>query len=325
MESSKDSTISCVSAVYSAWDRMEDILFRPFEIGKWFLLGFSAWLANLGQGMNMGFNYSFPQNPDLSNPAMKGNGEGALSILHQLFDGRFFTTTLILVIAALAVFIIIVALFFALVMLWVRSRGAFIFIHDLMTGTTELARPWGRYSRQGNSLFILRMLFAILVLAALLFCVAIGILLLLGSIRTGKIDALGVGGIIFMITSVIFVLLAAALASLTIEAFIVPIMFRKKGAALDAMMDFISLVNHHPFAFIRFFLMYFLLKICATTAIIVFLVSTCCFCCVGFIVLSLPYIWAVVLLPVLVFFRLYSISFLAQFGGEYDLRSLRGA
>ncbi|HCE42658.1 MAG TPA: hypothetical protein DET40_03835 [Lentisphaeria bacterium] len=322
MESSNKNTISCVSAVYSAWDKMEDILFRPFEAGKWFLLGFSAWLANLGQGMNMGFNYSFPQSSDFSSPSIKGNGgESTLSILQQLFDSRFFSVAFILMIAAIAILIVFIAIILALVMKWVRSRGTFVFIHNLIAGKTQIVQPWNRYSRQGNSLFLLRILVGFIVFISVVLCLAIGILLLLKSIMAGRIDALGIGGIIFMLASVLLIVIASAAISLSIESFIVPIMFKRMGGAWDAMLDFISLVNLNPFAFIRFFLMYFLLWICATTAIIVFLVSTCCFCCMGFILLSLPYIWAVLLLPVLVFFRLYSIEFLAQFGPGHDLRS----
>lgn len=42
--------ISLTGPVGRAWARMVDLLFRPFDLGLWFTLGFSAWLSQLGQG-----------------------------------------------------------------------------------------------------------------------------------------------------------------------------------------------------------------------------------------------------------------------------------
>ena len=38
---------------------MTDALFRPFDLKKWFVLGFSAWLAELGARGGSGANSSF--------------------------------------------------------------------------------------------------------------------------------------------------------------------------------------------------------------------------------------------------------------------------
>ena len=46
-EPSGPRVISCVTPVDRAWNRMVAMLFKPFEIGKWFALGFTAWLARL--------------------------------------------------------------------------------------------------------------------------------------------------------------------------------------------------------------------------------------------------------------------------------------
>ena len=39
-----------------AFELMKKILFQPFDVKKWFVVGFAAWLANLGGG---GFNYQY--------------------------------------------------------------------------------------------------------------------------------------------------------------------------------------------------------------------------------------------------------------------------
>ena len=42
--------ISYVQPLSRAWERMRQILFDPFELAKWLVLGFSAWLAGLAGG-----------------------------------------------------------------------------------------------------------------------------------------------------------------------------------------------------------------------------------------------------------------------------------
>ena len=41
-----------------AFELMKKILFQPFDLKKWFIIGFAAWLANLGRG-GVSFNYQF--------------------------------------------------------------------------------------------------------------------------------------------------------------------------------------------------------------------------------------------------------------------------
>ena len=41
-----------------AVELMKKILFQPFDLKKWLVIGFGAWLANLGSGGG-GFNYQF--------------------------------------------------------------------------------------------------------------------------------------------------------------------------------------------------------------------------------------------------------------------------
>ncbi len=319
METPDIKKISCVAAVYSAWDKMENLLFRPFDLQKWFLLGFAAWLANLGKG-GFGSGFSLPQNPNFPKAGAGQGGAGnPFGAFRDLFHSEIFSTALIVLICAVVLMVIVIAIAIAIVFLWVRSRGAFVFVYDLVTGTTLLRHPWDKYSRQGNSLFLLRIVVGILVFLSMMLCIGLAILMLYHSIANSKLDAMGIGGIIFGVMSLLLLVLAAVMIELSIEGFIIPIMYGKMVSSWDALYDFASLVNHHPAAFIRYYLMYFLLSVCATTAVAVFILSTCCFCCIGLIILSLPYIWAVAMLPILVFFRYYSIDFLGQFGQEYRI------
>ena len=46
-----------------AFELMKKVLFKPFEFKKWLVIGFAAWLANLG-GVS-GFNYRYNRREDM--------------------------------------------------------------------------------------------------------------------------------------------------------------------------------------------------------------------------------------------------------------------
>src|SRR5215472_8329157 len=54
--STRPREVSVTVPLSQALERVKLILFRPFDIGKWFTIGFCAWLAYLGQ---QGFRGNF--------------------------------------------------------------------------------------------------------------------------------------------------------------------------------------------------------------------------------------------------------------------------
>ena len=55
MEASTGRKIEVFAPFSAAIDLTKLILFQPFDLGKWFTIGFAAFLANLGGGN--GFSY----------------------------------------------------------------------------------------------------------------------------------------------------------------------------------------------------------------------------------------------------------------------------
>ena len=51
--------MSVTMPVGQAMDRLKKVLFQPFDAGRWFVIGFCAWLAYLGKrgGLPGGFHY----------------------------------------------------------------------------------------------------------------------------------------------------------------------------------------------------------------------------------------------------------------------------
>ena len=108
--------INYTRAFDSAWERMMVILFRPFDLGKWFVIGFSAFLAGLvagGNGFNTSFNTNFNQHKSTGSSAFVGpNMRDLQSTVTHLMD--YFQSGLaifLVVLAALFVFGVILVLY----------------------------------------------------------------------------------------------------------------------------------------------------------------------------------------------------------------------
>src|SRR2546423_8644566 len=50
-------TIEIFKPFGEAFELMKKILFQPFDLKKWLVIGFTAWLASLGAGGGSGFYY----------------------------------------------------------------------------------------------------------------------------------------------------------------------------------------------------------------------------------------------------------------------------
>jgi len=93
-------------------------------------------------------------------------------------------------------------------------------------------------------------------------------------------------------------------------------MYKHRVGVVRGWIIFIALFGRKFFIFILYGLFIFILGMGVIVAVILFAVLTCC---IGLLILAIPYIGAVVLLPISYTFRAFSIEFLAQFGDKYDV------
>jgi hypothetical protein len=112
-----------------------------------------------------------------------------------------------------------------------------------------------------------------------------------------------------------FLLLVIILSyiSLFLDSFVVPIMYKNKITTSQAWFKFLPLMSRHIGHFILYGLFYFILVLLVVVSVIIFGLFTCC---IGFLLLIIPYIGSVVLLPVSYTFRAFSVEFLEQFGTD---------
>src|SRR5438876_1634186 len=143
------------------------ILFRPFDIPKWLVIGFAAflsgWLNSCGGSINpwsfRGWNTSSAQAPPFQ---------------FQSFNLDHAGVFLLVLIAVLVIFIFAIVILW----LWITSRGRFIFIDCLVRNRAAIAEPWREYHREGNGFF----LFLIVLIVGSLGIVALLCGLVLGSL-----------------------------------------------------------------------------------------------------------------------------------------------
>ena len=292
-----------------AWERMMVILFRPFDLGKWFTIGFSAFLAGLLSGGNgvsgssynpnaldkSHWSYSYSSNLNQLN----NNVSQAITSLQAGFTA----------VAVVIFFAIVLAV--VLLVCWIGARGQFLLLDNVVRNRGAISWPWQTYARQGNSLFGFYLLYSFIMMAILLPFTALGVFAALPLYRQHRWPEgaelpvyLVLGFAYLALTLFVYVLL------FLFRELGVPLMFRRHLLARAAFVETWRLIRCHP----GNMLLFVLLRLALFLALAVLSVMTCC-CCVGVI----PYLGTVVLLPALLYIKCFTLDFLAQLGPEYDV------
>jgi hypothetical protein len=305
--------ISVTEPVSPALERVKTMLFKPFDLGKWFAIGFCAWLAFLGEGGGSGFNSGFNNTFNNSN----GNGGTAgESLRHGYHQARDFVLNNLGWIVPVAVVAVILLLALWILILWVSSRGRFMFLHCVALNRAEIGEPWNKFEREANSLFWFRLVLglvgAVLMLPMLVFIAAVIVRMILrGEADAGGIMLAAGLGLVFLVLAIIF-----ALINKFTEDFVVPILFLRGGKCLAAWREFWGLLAGNAGMFALYILFQFVLGMAIGVIVLGAVLITCC---IAGCLMAIPYLGTVLLLPVLVFKRSYPLCFLRQFGPDYDV------
>ena len=278
-----------------AFELMKRILFRPFDLKKWCVIGFAAFLAHLGGAFNFNYNYN-SRGMARDSPFWKNLAESV---------GQFPPWILIFSMIVVVLIVIAVTVLFA----WLRARGRFIFIDCIVKNRGAIAQPWREFRIEGNSYF----LFTLLVGCVIFFILALVSLPFMLSIIRGVTflhlhDVYFVSMIILWSLVFLFLLLAWAL----IAHFMVPVMYCRRCRAGEALRVSVSLIANYPGEITLYCLFWIVLVIGAA---LIGCASICATCCVTII----PYVGTVILLPVFVCLRAFGLLFLRQFGTDYDV------
>lgn len=299
MAEESNHTVSVVDPIAPAAGRVKLLCFSPFELEKWFIVGFCAWLGSLGNGC---FNFFYDSG---------GKPCGWVESWREILSVELVFVVLFVSVAAAIGFLVMVAL------IWLTSRGRFMFLHCVAANRAQVRLPWKLYSRQANSLFVFRIVAAIIFFVFQLPLWLIGgfcIHLLSGDSAFVNVPIISAVLILFVLIAVIF-----AFYMLTMKFtndFVVPIMYLRKFSCIDGWREYLPLLRNNKGRFIVYILFQVVISLVISAILFTLsLVTCCCAACL----FSIPYIGTVVLLPVFVFKRAYSLMYFRQYGPEFDV------
>ena len=296
--------VSVTVPVGQAIERVKLMLFRPFKLDKWFIIGFCAWLAHLGEA---GYNF---------NTGGSGSHHDGRSVHDAFVHTRAYVMDNLAWIVPLAIALVILGIAVGVVLLWVSSRGKFMFLHCVALDKAEISEPWHKFARQGQSLFLFRLVLGLIGAIPMLPLLVVAVVMVFKMFERGKPDVAGVlavvGVVVVMVVvgSVLFVI-----AKLT-KDFVVPIMFLRGNRCLEGWSEFQGLISANVANFVLYLLFQIVLAMAIGALVLVVIIVTCC---IAGCVLIIPYLGTVLLLPVLMFKRAYSLHYLAQYGRQYDV------
>lgn len=307
--SSHPREISVTEPVSGAYERVKLMLFHPFDLGKWFALGFCAWLARLGEsggyGGNFG-NYKYP-----------GRGAQPLDQLRHFYDqAHDYALANLAWLVPLASMVLIILLGLGILFAWLNSRGKFMFLHCVALNKAEIEIPWDKYAGAANRLFGFRLVLGLAGLVLTLPLVVILVVLILRLTQSGDVDFVRLLPVMGLGMGLFLLVLMFALIHKFMVDFVVPIMYLRGGGCRAAWREFLQLLADHAGHFVLYLLFQIVLAIAIGMLLVLLVIFTCC---VAGCFMALPYLGAVLLLPILIFNRSYSLYYLAQFGPQYDV------
>jgi hypothetical protein len=298
-------TISVIEPVSEAIEKTKAILFRPFDVEKWLVIGFCAWLANLLQGGFHGGNF---------NDFHKHHHAPEMAKILESFQAHIIAISIFTTIGAVFIIGIVILL------LWLSSRGQFMFIDCLAKNKAQIIQPWQTYKRQANSFFGFRLLLMVIGFAVI---TALFVPIIFFAIAAKVSSSIAITAIAMIFIMVLFIILASSILGF-VQAlafnFVVPIMYLQKINTMAAWQRFWPMLKSHFWKIMLYLLFKLLITLCIGAIVFFIFVLGCCCCCIS-VILLIPYIGTVILLPFPSFSKLYNLCFVRQFGSEYDVFS----
>ena len=294
--------LSAADAVGEALHIARSRLF-PFRLDRWLPLGFVTFLDRCGRsgGGSPGGSGQVPG----TNSGDSGFPDADEAIASAK---DWFAENLVVILAVGAIGIVLLVTVIAIV-LWLNSRGVFMYLDNVASGRFDIKRPWREHADRAWSYFGWSFGLAIGgFLGVLLLLAPIGFFVF-SLIRHGA-NAGPILGIILLVLLFIVWILALNLFSMLLRDFAAPLQVKLDVRCGQALGVAWGLVRGN----LGTFVIYVLLKIVfAILTGITALLAGCFTCCLGF----LPVIHHTLLQPLYYFERAWSLCLLRQAG--YDL------
>jgi hypothetical protein len=306
MPPQQPSRISVIDPIGPAIERVKTLLFKPFDLGKWFTIGFCAWLSYLGNGVVFNCNI-----PSKSHGRQARMAEGINAAKEYLLNNLCWVIPLTAIVVVLIIGI-------GLLVAWLNSRGNFMFLHCVAGNKSEVKVPWHKFIKHGNSLFLFRVVLGIIGLAIVAVPV-LGFVLFIITMVTKIVPYIVSIPAIILCGLIIFVfLIVLFLVKKFTFDFVATIMFLRTASCIAGWREFLTILSVNKARLALYILFQIVISIVIGTIIFLGFCIGCCFCCAS-VLLLIPYIGTVILLPLFVFKRTYSLYYLRQFGPRFDV------
>ena len=208
--------------------------------------------------------------------------------------------------------VVLTGLILWLLSLWLKARGVFMFLDGVVRNRGSVAAPWTEYAAEGNSLFRFLIGFSLVMFVVPVLILALGVGIALPDIRVMKFGESAATALFVAVPSFVLVMLTAGVVQVFLYDFVVPITYLRRQGVMDAWGEFRrSILEGRAGTLFLYLIFRIVLGIGAAVLAVALTCATCC-------ITALPFVGTVVLLPISVFFRSYSLYFLEQFGPEWS-------
>ena len=301
--------IQYIEPLSRGFARMKTALFTPFDIKKWFVVGFTAFLAG---SANWGFQGPFSFNGNKGGRANKADLEQILYFPQKAWEWLANHPAWTILIC----FLLFIGFLVGLLIGWINARGKFMFLDNVVHNRSLIVAPWKEYRNEANSLFVFSFFLGLVGLVIVVFYV-IQCMMSLQSLyeSSGDFRTL-IGPAILAGLGLLAIFFVFGFITFLLNTFVVPIMYGDRSNTSRAVQKFFPLFLSNFLYFIGFAIFLLCLSILLGIGVII---AGCLTCCIGFILLMIPYIGMVVTLPISYALRAFSVEFLEQFGPEYHI------
>ena len=193
----------------------------------------------------------------------------------------------------------------------------FMFIHCIAQNKAEVKVPWRKFKQHGNNLFVFRLVATIIFFLTILLFIAAIIFPIVILKRSGS-DAIAPAVIILVFICLIMTLMMIAFGLFFkfTEDFAIPVMYLRSCTCINAWRELLRILSAKKGAFALYILFQIVIAMAIGSIVVAAMLLTCC--CAACI-MAIPYIGTVLILPLLIFKRAYSLCYLAQLGPQYNV------
>jgi hypothetical protein len=214
---------------------------------------------------------------------------------------------------AITAIVVVVAFGIGVLLLWLSSRGKLMFVDCVVNNRAAVKEPWERFRELARHLFWFRFWLSLIGMAGFLIAVGAGAALAWSDIEAGQFGGAALTGLLVGGGILILFTFPLLVVGVVLEDFVVPAMVLYQEPVKPSWQRVKQgIFAGHAGQIVVFYLM----KIALSFAVgLIAMLATCITCCFA----AIPYVGSVILLPLIVFMRSYSIFYIEQFGAEWRL------